>query len=217
MKIVAVIPVREGSERVPNKNFRKFGNTNLLELKIQNMMKVNGIDEIQINTDSEFAIDLAKKYNLNYHIRDPYYASSQAIGSEVWEYLAKTNDGDAMALSHVTTPFISVESMNEMVQIYRTQPEYDSIVSVDSIKKFLWRDGKPLNYRSEQAPRTQDLDDIYALTGGLNILSNEFICENKSIVGHKPYFYQTSDFENIDIDYPLDFEIAEALYLNRQR
>ena len=33
-KIVAVVAVRAGSQRVPKKNIRKFHNTNLLELKL---------------------------------------------------------------------------------------------------------------------------------------------------------------------------------------
>lgn len=61
MKISAVIPIRSGSQRVKDKNLRKFGDTCLMELKIRNLMKVPEIDEIIVNTNSEEAISLTQK------------------------------------------------------------------------------------------------------------------------------------------------------------
>lgn len=61
MKITAVIPIRTGSQRVKDKNLRPFGDTNLMELKIQNLLKVPELDSIIVNTNSEDAIDIIKK------------------------------------------------------------------------------------------------------------------------------------------------------------
>ena len=43
MKFTAVIPIRKGSERVPNKNLRPFAGTTLLDIKIQNLLKIHHI------------------------------------------------------------------------------------------------------------------------------------------------------------------------------
>ena len=52
-KIVAVIPVRKGSQRVLNKNFKLFyDNKSLLERKIEVLQKVESLDEIIIHSDS---------------------------------------------------------------------------------------------------------------------------------------------------------------------
>jgi CMP-N-acetylneuraminic acid synthetase len=40
-KIVAVIPIRKGSQRVKNKNFKPFGNKNLLIHKIEMLKKLD--------------------------------------------------------------------------------------------------------------------------------------------------------------------------------
>ena len=45
-KITAVIPVRAGSRRLPNKNILPFANSNLLTNKIQQLKKVKAIDVI---------------------------------------------------------------------------------------------------------------------------------------------------------------------------
>jgi CMP-N-acetylneuraminic acid synthetase len=69
-KITAVIPIRKGSQRVPNKNFKEFyKGKNLLELKIENLLQIQLIDEIVVNTDSEDAIQIAKKYGVSYFER----------------------------------------------------------------------------------------------------------------------------------------------------
>ena len=60
-KITVVVPVRKGSQRVKNKNFKPFANSNLLKVKLDVLKKVNVIDEIIVNTDSEIALKIAEK------------------------------------------------------------------------------------------------------------------------------------------------------------
>ncbi len=61
--LTAVIPVRQGSQRVKNKNFREFAGKSLLEHKID-VVKNLPVNEIIINTDSEYAIELAKNNDI---------------------------------------------------------------------------------------------------------------------------------------------------------
>ena len=75
--LTAVIPVRKGSQRVKNKNFRKFFKKNLLIYKIEKLKKIKRIKKIIINTDSEKAIKIAKKYKIDYFKRENYFASSK--------------------------------------------------------------------------------------------------------------------------------------------
>ena len=56
--LVAVVPVRKGSQRVKNKNFKPFYGKNLLIHKIEVLKKINQINEIIINTDSDEAIKI---------------------------------------------------------------------------------------------------------------------------------------------------------------
>ena len=51
--ITAVVAVRKGSQRVPNKNIKPFGKSNLLEMKLDILKQVDGIDEIVVNSDCD--------------------------------------------------------------------------------------------------------------------------------------------------------------------
>lgn len=78
MKITAVIPIRSGSQRVKDKNLRAFADTNLMELKIKNLLQVPELTSIVVNTNSELAIEIVNKSyrGVTTHRREEYYASS---------------------------------------------------------------------------------------------------------------------------------------------
>lgn len=59
-KITAVIPIRSGSQRVKDKNLRRFANTTLMENKIEMLLNVPELDSIVVNTNSEEAIEIVK-------------------------------------------------------------------------------------------------------------------------------------------------------------
>lgn len=61
MKITAVIPIRAGSQRVKNKNLRAFADTNLMELKINTLLRVPELTSIVVNTNSDLAIEIVNK------------------------------------------------------------------------------------------------------------------------------------------------------------
>lgn len=212
-KITAVIPIRKGSQRVKEKNLRTFAGSSLLQIKIENLLKVKGINEIIVNTDSEEAIEIAKSMNVKFHIREPYFASSLCSGSDFFQHLGLVTDTDIFAYCPVTSPFIKVETMEKCINIFHNTQECDCISTVSLVKEFLWLNGKPINYTIENAPNSQNLPDIQALNFGFTLVYRDVLIENKNIIGKKPMFVQTDEIESIDIDTPLDFYLAEQIYI----
>lgn len=215
-KITAVIPIRKGSQRVKNKNLRNFGTEespiSLLELKIKTLKKVSLIDEIVVNTDSEEAIEIAKREGIKYHRREDYYASSACSGSDFFEHLGKTTETDIFIYSPVTSPFVSVESYEKCIKLFLEGKDLDCVSTVSKVKEFLWLDGKAINYDPKNAPNSQNLPDVVALNFGVTVVSKENLIKNKNIIGHNPKFVETSDIEGIDIDTELDFFTAQQIY-----
>jgi CMP-N-acetylneuraminic acid synthetase len=214
-KLTAVIPVRQGSQRVKNKNFKPFDNKSLLEIKID-MIKNLPVDRIILNTDSEYAISLAKKEGIEYHRREPYYASSQCTNSEYHEYLAKVTPGDNLLVAQVTAPLITLDSFIEAIDIYNNV-ECNSLMSVKKVQQYLWYNNKPVNYSVDYAPNSQDLPNYLSPTFGIIICEKEAMLHSKNFICDKPYFYEMNEIEAIDIDTELDFEIAEFLYIKNKK
>lgn len=184
MKITAVIPIRVGSQRVKDKNLRPFGDTNLMELKIKNLLQVPELTSIVVNTNSEMAIDIVNKHyqgKVNIHRREEYYASSQCSGSEFFRHLGEVTDTDIFVYCPCTSPFIKPQTISQCINQFFSAPDYDCLATVSSVKEFLWLDGKPINYNPAHAPNSQNLPDVVALNFGVTVIKREDLIHNSNI------------------------------------
>ncbi len=214
--LTAVIPVRKGSQRVKNKNFRKFFKKNLLIYKIEKLKKIKRIKKIIINTDSEKAIKIAKKYKIDYFKRENYFASSKCSNSDFWSYIAKTTKSQYIMFTNCTSPLVSEKNYNEIINKFsKYKKKYDSFNTVSLVKEYLYHKNKPLNFKIGKTQNSQDLPKIYKLNFAINILSTNLMKNKKTLIGRKPFFYLLNDIEGFDIDTPLDFKIAEFLFKNK--
>tara|TARA_B100000886_G_C20426114_1_gene494101 strand:+ start:3979 stop:4644 length:666 start_codon:yes stop_codon:yes gene_type:complete len=212
-KIVAILPVRKGSKRIRNKNFKNFAGSNLFEIKLKSLKRVALIDEIIVSTDSETAIKIAKKHKIQYHRREKYFASSTCSNSEFFENLAKSIEGDFLMYTPCTAPLIKSTTIQKFLKKFLSiYPKIDSMNTINYVKEHLWLNHKPLNYNPLNSPNTQDLPNIMKLTYGINIISRKKMIAKKNVIGDKPFFYEINDLESIDIDNPIDFVFAEHLY-----
>lgn len=209
-KLVAIIPMRSGSQRVRNKNFKPFASKSLFEHKIE-LIKQLPVDEVIVNTDSDYAIEIAKKMNINYHRREPYFASSKCSNSEYHEYLAKVTDAENILIAQVTAPLISKESYVNAIEEFFYH-DCNSLMSVKVVKEFLWHHGKAVNYDPENAPNSQNLPEYVAPTFGLVIVNKEAMLKSKNFICSKPYFMKVNQKEAIDIDTQVDFDFAEFMF-----
>ena len=66
---VAVVAVRKGSQRIPNKNITPFGDSNLLEWKIHQALQIKGINKIIVSSPSKSIAKIVGKYNITFHLR----------------------------------------------------------------------------------------------------------------------------------------------------
>jgi len=211
--IKAIIPVRAGSQRVKNKNIRQFANSNLLEIKIKQLQKINELDEIIVNTDSDEMIEIAKSLNVSTFKRDKYYATNEISINKVYKNIAENTQADDIFYAHVTSPLLKTDTIKKAIKLYLENPkEYDSICSVTPVKEFLWQNNKPINYDEYNKPRSQDLPEIFSLNNAISIIPRKIMIEKEDIVGYRPYFYIMDKYESIDIDNEIDFEFAEFLY-----
>lgn len=211
-KITAVIPIRKGSVRIKDKNIKPFGDTTLLEFKINTLKKSKLISEIIVNTDSDEAIKIAKKHNVGFHVREEYFASSECSANDYFEYLGKTTDSEYIAYTPVTAPFITLDTINACINMFDFHNPNDTIITGSLVKDFLFKKNTPLNFTLDKHPKSQDFNDIFAINFGVCLLSREKLLETRTILGNSPRIYQITDIEGVDIDNPLDFEYAEFLY-----
>ena len=210
--IIAMVPVRAGSTRVPNKNTRKFADTNLLELKLRVLKKVYGITQIIVSTDCDIAAEIAHDQNVKVQRRSKYFAGSEVTNDQHWLHIAETAPGDIVFLAQVTSPLLKVSSIQNALNTFLDNPSNDSLNSVSVEKKFLWKDMNPINYDINVTPKSQDLPNIVSLNFAITIIYKEIMIKRKNVVGYSPSFFELDKVEALDIDDMIDFKVAELMY-----
>ena len=211
-KLVALVPVRKGSVRVKHKNIKPFGNTSLLELKINNLKKVTTIDEIIVNSDCDEMLGIAEKMGVSTYKRDEYYARSIINNSDFFVHITQNTNSENIMYSPVTCPFIKVETYHDAIKKFNNFTNHDTLTAVFPINHHMWRDGAPINYDPKNTPSSQDLPEIFGMSYGISIAPKELIISQKNLIGKKPYFYKLDEYEAVDIDTEVEFEFAEFLY-----
>lgn len=211
--IKAIIPVRNGSKRVLNKNIRSFANSSLLEIKIKQLLSVRGLDGVCVNSNDPDMLRIAESMGAEVVLRDEYYASDSIPMSDVYANMANAIDADVILLTHVTNPLAMPSHYEEVLRAYvEKASSHDSVTTVGDVKEFLYRDGLPLNFDPFQKPRSQDLPDIVRLTHVASVLPRKVMISKRDSSGYTPNYVRLDSIASLDIDTPLDFEIAEYLY-----
>lgn len=212
MKIKALVAVRSGSMRVQNKNLRPFAGSSLLEVKLEQLKRIKGLDGIIVNSNDDTMLEIAQKMGCETVKRDPYYASNEVSMSDVYKNMAENCDCDVIAYINVTNPLLKDETIEKAIEEYKNMTDYDSLNSAHLVKEFMFLDNKPVNYDLKHQPRSQDLPDYYALNFAINIISREKMISCKNVVGEKPWIYGIDEIEATDIDNPIDFEFSEFVF-----
>lgn len=210
--VIAMVPVRAGSNRVPNKNTRPFGNTSLLELKLMLLGRVKGIKQIIVSTDCEVSANMANSFGVKVQWRNEYFAGSNITNDQHWYHIADTTPGEIVFLAQVTSPLLRVSSMQNALNTFLNLETKDSLNSVSTEKKFLWQNEKPINYDINFTPKSQDLPNIVSLNFAITIIERHTMMKQKNVVGSNPTFFELDKVESMDIDDLNDFKVAELMY-----
>jgi CMP-N-acetylneuraminic acid synthetase len=211
MKTVAYIPIKFNSERVPNKNIKKFSDgAPLMRFIQQTLLHVKEIDEIYCYCSSE----KVKEYLLDGVIwlkRDEKFDRNDASPNELHRSFCEKVDADIYVASHATSPFTTPKSVSVCIEKVASG-SFDSAILGKKIQEFLYADDKPFNFSLDSIPRTQDLKPLYEEVNGAYVFTREIMFKYNSRTGGRVYIHPIGKIEGIDIDYPEDFEIADAVY-----
>lgn len=211
MKTVAIIPIKLGSTRIPLKNIKPFyDGTPLMYFIQRSCLKSKLIDEVYIYCSDEAVKDYTLP-GVHFLKRPEFLDFDSANANDFIREFMKTVDADIYVNAHTTSPFARPETIDDLIMKVASG-EYDSAFCAENIKTFLWSEGKPLNFDPDHFPRTQDLPDIYGETSIAYVFTKQSFLTHNRRLGVNPYIKEVGKIEAMDIDYPEDFEIANAVY-----
>ena len=216
------LPMRAGSERVPNKNTKPFSGVQggLCKIKLEQLINCNLIDTILVSTNDPEVVKIANKFNskkIRVLIRPDELASSRTSTDDLIKYVPEVMPDGHILWTHVTSPFITSEIYDQIIEKYLEKLEdFDSLMTVTKLQKFIWKDSKPVNYNRnfEKWPKTQTIEPLWEVNSGIFLTKKYIYQSNNDRIGDKPYLFELSDDIAFDIDWLPDYKIAEALYFS---
>ena len=212
MKTVALVPIKLNNERVPGKNVKKIDDgTPLLHFMLKTLKQVKEIDEVYVFCSNEAIQDYLID-GVKFLKRDPILDTPQALSHDLIGGFMNYVDADTYLLAHVTSPFIKSSTISKLVEEVNNG-NHDSAFTARKLKEFLWQNDKPLNFDPTNIPRTQDLPLIYSEVTACYVIAKEVFQKYGRRVGLNPYIHEIDAIEALDIDYPEDFDIANAVYI----
>jgi len=140
--IVALIPARGGSKRVPRKNLQKIGRRTLLEWSIIEALHCPAIDHVYVSSEDDEILGYAREYKkVSALKRSAEAATDDATDRDVvLDFLSKTS-GDVSLIVYLrpTTPFRMGKDIEEAIQKMIDVPEATGLRSVHEMSESAYK------------------------------------------------------------------------------
>jgi len=218
-KIVALVPMRHHSERVPGKNYRPLAGRPLYAHILESLSACPDIAEVVVDTDSPTIMQgVSNDFPSVRLIERPEHLRADDVPmNDVLQYDIMQVSASFYLQTHSTNPLLRPETISRALEMFlKVYPKHDSLFSVTRFQTRFWDvEGQPVNHDPSELIRTQDLPPIYQENSCLYIFERSTFLEQRNRLGERPLMFEIEAGEAWDIDEEFDFMIAD--FLMRQR
>lgn len=215
MKIVALVPMRHHSQRVPGKNYRNLAGIPLYQHILHSLLAVPEVNEIVVDTDSPVILDgLQQHFPRVTRLERPERLRADTIPmNEILAYDTEQVSADLYLQTHSTNPLLRPATISSAIQaLLANYPAYDSLFSVTRLQTRLWDQlGRAINHNPAILLQTQDLPPVYEENSCIYIFSRATLLARRNRLGDRPLMYPIDAAEAWDIDEEIDFSIVDLL------
>ena len=213
--IVALVPMRHHSQRVPGKNYRPLAGKPLFHHILETLLAVPEISQVVVDTDSEPVMDGLRQHFPQVVIisRPEGLRADDVPMNDVLLYDTAQVQADFYLQTHSTNPLLRPETVSCAIATFLTAyPEKDSLFSVTRWQTRLYdQHGKAINHDPTVLLQTQDLPPVYEENSCLYLFTRQNLLERHHRIGVNPILFEIDPAEAWDIDEELDFEITDFL------
>ena len=220
MSILAIIPARSGSKRIPNKNLLSILGVPLISYSIKQAIMTPEVDEVIVTTDSpnishQACLDGATVVARPVAICEDDSTSESAL-INVLDMLE--SDPEMVVFLQCTSPLRQDNDITNAIDLFRKE-KADSLFSACPFNKLIW-DGiltSPLNYNYKARKREQEIGGQYQENGSIYIMKPSILRKHNNRLGGKISIYAMDYWDSFQIDEPRDVEMVSWLMSQRKR
>lgn len=221
MSVVALLPMKLHSARVPGKNFRNFAGKPLYRWTLDHLLEIPGIERIVINTDARAKLaetGLESGGRVLIRDRKPELCGDEVSMNRIIEDDIAAVAAGAYLMTHTTNPLLAAGTFQAALEAYASglAAGKDSLFSVNRFQtRFYDSAVRPVNHDPDNLVPTQDLEPWYEENSCLYIFSRESFARTKARIGASPAIFETPRMESADIDNASEWYQAEITALSR--
>jgi len=222
-KIVAFIPLREGSKRIPLKNIKEIAGKPLACWVIEAALNCSLIDQVFVSTDSDRIKNIIgeiKNGKLKIIKRSKKTATDNASTESAMLEFSQKCFFNHIVLIQATSPLLTTKDIDKGIKKY-FKNRCDSLLSVVRQKRFIWKEGRskvePVNYTPLNRPFSQDFKGFLVENGAFYITSRERLLKMKCRISGKICAQEMPEKAYFEIDDISDWDIVENLLKGRKK
>jgi CMP-N,N'-diacetyllegionaminic acid synthase len=219
MRVLAIIPARGGSKGVPRKNTRLLGAKPLIAYSIEAGKGAASVSDLVVSTEDAEIARVAREYGAEVVQRPALLAEDTTPMPPVIQHvLAERGQGvEILLLLQPTCPQRRAGDIEAALRLF-DDPLVGSVMSVYQVedhhpaRMYRLEHGRlaPLLPEWSQA-RRQDLPAVFHRNGAIYACRREVFDRAGLLWDEHPCPYVMPRDRSLNIDDPLDFEIAELL------
>jgi len=219
IKVVALVPMRHHSQRVPGKNYRSLAGQPLYAFILETLSRCQEVSRIVVDTDSPVLVGGIRGEFPRVEIipRPDNLCADDVPMNDILLHDIEQIEGEVFLQTHSTNPLLGKDTITRAIQTYFDGlPEHDSLFSVTRFQTRLWTaEGQAVNHDPATLIPTQDLEPLFLENSCLYIFSRESLLKHHNRIGKKPILFEISPEESVDIDTEWDFKLAECMIMNK--
>jgi len=220
-KIIALVPMRHHSQRVPGKNYRTIAGKPLYAHIIDTLLHVPEISGILVDTDSDIILQgLEKDYPAVIRHRRPNELRADDIPmNEILMHDTAQVQADFYLQTHSTNPLLKPATISRGIHnLLDKYPAYDSLFGVTRRQVRLYDQlGRAINHNPAILLQTQDLPPVFEENSCLYIFTRENLITRRNRLGERPIMFEIDPQEAWDVDNEVDFAMAELMLQIRRQ
>jgi CMP-N-acetylneuraminic acid synthetase len=221
-KVVAIIPARGGSKRIPHKNIVDFCGKPLIAWTIEAAQHAGIFDAIVVSTDDEEIAKVSREYGaevpfLRDKKADDFSPVSEAIIRTIEQLESFGRTFDLVVQLFAVCPLRTSDEIINAVRFFneRKAPLVVSCFKFVGMNPW-WAIKLDDQFRGERLfneinMRSQDIPDLYSPTGAIWIAEIETLLREGTFFGKDQIFWEIDWISGIDIDDDKDLKLAAAL------
>jgi CMP-N-acetylneuraminic acid synthetase len=214
-RIVAVVPMRHHSQRVPGKNHRPIAGRPLFHHILRTLQQVPEVSEIVVDTDSEIiARGLRESFpSIRFIPRPEHLTADDVSMNDILAHDTAQVEADYYLQTHTTNPLLRAETIGKAIREFLAGlSNHDSLFSVTRWQTRLYDEGgRALNHDPSALIQTQDLPPVFEENSCLYLFTRPDLLKRRHRIGERPIMFEIDAAEAWDIDDELDFAICEFL------